>query len=154
MNPEPSVSTSVKGTATALASDAREQTSRLAADTRRRFGSMVSDKKAQTAETFSHLAGAALQAAHRLEEGGQLRLARSAVVLAQKADRIGRYVREKDFRGLAQDAEALARRHRGLFITSTFVAGLVFARFIKSSAQRTRDTARPYDDDLVYGGEA
>jgi len=145
---EPQASASAKDVAVGLASDAKEQTARIAAEAKDHLGSVVDSQRQQAAASIGHFAGAFLQAAHSLDESGQQTLARSALSVAQKADGLSRYVRDKDLRGVASDVESVARRNPALFIGLAFAGGLVLARFLKSSDRRMEPAG-----DLAYAGE-
>jgi hypothetical protein len=49
--------------------------------------------------------------------------------------RIADGLRERDVAELASDVEALARRHPGAFVATGFAAGLLAARFLRTSAE-------------------
>jgi len=51
-------------------------------------------------------------------------------------DRVSRYLRDKDLPALVRDTEGFARRHPDLFLGGSLVAGVLLARFLKSSADR------------------
>jgi hypothetical protein len=61
----------------------------------------------------------------------------AARYVEQAADQIERFsarLREKDVMELLSDAQQLARRRPALFVGAAFAAGLIGARFLKSSA--------------------
>ena len=101
--------------------------------------SMAQQRKADAAERIGRFASAALQAAHTFDESGQETIARAALTVAQKADALSRYAREKDFGEIVDDASGLARRYPAIFIGGTFTAGLLLARFLKASQRRSLD---------------
>lgn len=121
--------------ARSLAADAKGEASRLASEARHRAQSFVEGRKSGAADRVGRVAGALLQAAHSLEEE-QEPLGRYAVSAARSIDDVARYIREADIERLAGDAEAFARRHPTVFIGGAFVAGLVLARFLKSTERR------------------
>jgi hypothetical protein len=139
MNPqEPpaSASQNVKNTAAALASEAKQQTAEMAEQAKTQVASAVESRKAQAADRIGQFAGAVLQAAHTFDESGQKTIARSALSVAQKADDVSRYVRDKDIGDIVDDASAFVRRYPVVFIGATFAAGILLARFLKSSQRR------------------
>ena len=52
------------------------------------------------------------------------------------------YLRERDLEGLLEDVEQFARRRPEVFLAGTFLAGLLLARFLKSSGERAEKPAR------------
>jgi len=133
----------VKSTAAALASEAKQQTAEMAQQAKTQVTSAVESRKAQAADRIGQFAGAVLQAAHTFDESGQKTFARSALSVAQKADDVSRYVREKDIGDIVDDASAFVRRYPAVFIGATFAAGILLARFLKSSQRR------PLEDDFA-----
>ncbi len=97
-------------------------------------GSLIDRQRARAADAVDEVVAAILDGAHRLEEGGQMALARSALSLARRADRVGQYVRARPLHAMVDDASAVARRHPGAFVTSAFAAGLLLGRLARSSS--------------------
>lgn len=120
-----------------VAPGAKQQTTRMAEGAKNQIAAFIHRRRTEAADSIGLLAVAVLQAAHTLDENDQPLFARSALAIAQKADGISRYVREKHLGDIARDTEALARRHPALFASATFTAGLLLARFLKSSRRRS-----------------
>lgn len=57
---------------------------------------------------------------------------------AQQIERFSQYVQRADFREMVDEVEAFARRRPALFIGSAFAAGILAARFLKSSREGQR----------------
>jgi hypothetical protein len=156
MNPVPSPVSGPQETAPAkdaavgLASDAKEQTARIAAEAKNQLGSVVDNQRQQAATSIGHFAGAFLQAAHSLDDSGQQTLARSALSVAQKADDLSRYVRDKDLGAVVDDVKSVARRNPALFIGVALAGGFLLARFLKSSERRMEPSAV---DDFARAGQ-
>jgi hypothetical protein len=125
-------------TAAELASEVSERASRVASGSRRQIGSLIDRQRTGAADALDQLIGVVLEAAHRLEEKGQAPLARSALALARRGDAVSRYVRERPVEAIAGDASELARRHPAVFVGSAFAAGLLLARFARSSSHHSR----------------
>jgi hypothetical protein len=140
----------VRDVAVAAAGEARTQAAQLASEARTRADTIARQQKAQAADALGQVAGAVLQAAHRLDEGGNKTIARSALTFAEKIDRAGRYLRERELADMLEDVEEAARRHPVAFASATFAAGVVAARFLKSSQRRTSTAGPLYDSDLAY----
>jgi len=54
----------------------------------------------------------------------------------QEARKAASHFKEKDLGDLVHDAEGFARRHPDLFLGGSLIAGVLVARFLKSSAER------------------
>jgi hypothetical protein len=70
--------------------------------------------------------------------------------MARQADQMADYLRRADADVLRQDVERLARRQPALVLGGAFVAGLIGARFLKSSERRRQEEGFEYDSDAVY----
>ena len=55
--------------------------------------------------------------------------------LADQVQQVADYLERKDVRAMVSDVESYARRNPAIFIGGAFVAGLLLARFLKSSGQ-------------------
>lgn len=62
---------------------------------------------------------------------------------ASALDRLAGTVRTQDFRRLFGEVEGYARQHPGLFFGGSIAAGLLLARFLKSSAEGQPYASRP-----------
>jgi hypothetical protein len=98
----------------------------------------VDQQKRQAAERLGGLAGALHEAGTKLEEKDQEGFGRYAHRAADQVDRASRYLREKNLRSFVRDTEVWARRHPDLFLGGSLVAGMLLARFLKSSAAHQR----------------
>src|SRR5215218_9095822 len=128
----------VKDQAKGLAGEAKDQTVKMAEQARDHVQELVGRQKDQAANRLGGLAGALREAAHKLHEGDQGGdFGRYADRAAQQVDRLSGYLRDNDLRGFVRDTESFARRRPDLFLGGTFIAGLMLARFLKSSAPET-----------------
>jgi hypothetical protein len=86
----------------------------------------------------------------RLRENQQETVAEYVEKAAAQLERFSENLREKDVSELLQDAQRLARRQPALFIGGSFAVGLLAARFLKSSRERTGDyDYQPYQTDRI-----
>jgi len=99
----------------------------------------VDQRKTTAAESLGTVAQALRGAANTLGEGQTAALREYADGAADQVDKVARYLREKDVQTLARDTETFARRHPEVFLGGAFLAGVLAARFLKSTGQR--DTA-------------
>jgi hypothetical protein len=120
-----------------LASQAKDQTVELAHQAQDQVATLVDQQKKQAAERLGSLAGALHEAAKNLEQKDTEGFGRYAHRAADQVDRASRYLREKDLQGLVRDTETCARRHPDLFLGGSLVAGVLLARFLKSSSRET-----------------
>lgn len=134
---EPGVATGaaevVKGEVQRLAAEAKDETAKVASQAREQATQLVDRTKDQTAQRLGSLATALRQAARQLEQDDAAAFGRYAVLAADQVDKAADYVGGRDLRELVRDTETFARRHPDLFLGGAFVAGVMLARFIKSS---------------------
>jgi len=127
-----------------LASEAKDETKKMAEQARDHVQELVGRQKDQAAERLGGLAGALREAAHKLQEGDQGGdFGRYVDRAAQQVDRLSGYLRDKDLGGFVRDTESFARRRPEVFLGGTLLAGLMLARFLKSSAPERFDRG-PY----------
>ena len=82
------------------------------------------------------------QAGDQLRDQGQgQRIAGLTDAMARQADQAADYLRRADGDVLRQDVERLTRRQPALVLGGAFVAGLIGARFLKSSERRRHEPA-------------
>jgi hypothetical protein len=115
---------------------ARQAAGQMAADLKDKAVTRADEKKDSAAETLGTVAQALRGAAQNLEQGQQAALGTYAQSAAEQVDKVARYLREKDLQGLTRDTETFARRHPELFLGGAFLAGMLAARFVKSSRPR------------------
>jgi polyhydroxyalkanoate synthesis regulator phasin len=123
-----------------LASQAKDQTVEMAHQATDQVTQLVDQQKKQAAERLGGLAGALHEAAKKLEEKDTEGFGRYAHRAADQVDRASRYLREKDLQSFVRDTEGFARRHPDLFLGGTLIAGVLLARFLKSSADREQES--------------
>lgn len=140
-----------------LSAQAREQTAQLAADARRQVRDIVRRRKDRVAARIEALAAALRDAGRRLsdddderagraEHAGVRPLAREgagggilrdcAESAARQVERASSYVRDHEMGDLVEDLEETARAHPVWFLGGSFAAGVLLARFLKSSGRR------------------
>jgi hypothetical protein len=129
-----------------VATEAREETVRLAHDARAEAQGVVHRRKNKVAGRLGSFAAALRDAGHQLEADGGEGIADYADRAAQEVDRAAIYLRESDVGEVVGDVEDLARRRPALFLGGTLLAGFFLARFLKSSGERGRRRPRPAPD--------
>ena len=124
----------VKDEVQRLTTEAREETSRMASQAKEQASQLAARATEQTARRLSSLAGALRQAAQQLDSDDAAGFGRYAGIAAEQVEKASDYLGGKDLRELVRDSETFARRHPDLFLGGAFVAGVLLARFVKSSS--------------------
>jgi hypothetical protein len=124
----------VKDEVQRLAAEARTQTARVAGQAKDEASELVSRTKEQTAQRLGSLASALRVAAQQLEGEDAAGFGRYAGLAADQVDKASGYLSGKDLGELVRDTQTFARRHPDLFLGGAFLAGVMIARFIRSSA--------------------
>jgi hypothetical protein len=139
-----------------LAAEAREETARVAAQAREQAGQLAARATEQTAQRLNSLATALRQAGQQLETDDAAGFGRYAGIAADQVEKASGYLEGKDLGQLVRDTQTFARRHPDLFLGGAFVAGVMLARFIKSSAPETGSSAsayQPFNPPRISGRE-
>jgi hypothetical protein len=126
-----------------LARDAREGTAQVASRALEEAGSRVASRKDEAAGQVGSLASAMRQAGEQLETGDAAFFARYAGVAADELDKVSSWLRGRDLQTIMRDTETFARRHPDIFMGGAFVAGIMLARFLKSSSPATPTELTP-----------
>jgi len=120
-----------------LAEEARRETSKAAGQAGDYVSGLVSRQKDQAADSLGGVAGAIRDVGNRLQEQDQAAgVGQYAMRAADQVDRLSNYLRDRDLNTFFRDTETFARRHPDVFLGGTFLAGLLLARFLKSSSDR------------------
>jgi len=99
-------------------------------------GKYFDENKTRTANCMGRFSESLRSTADRFESEEDRNIAHYTRLVAGKLDDAASYVRERDFSGLRQDTEELARQHPVLFFGGLFALGLATARFLKASGER------------------
>lgn len=144
-----------------LAHDAKRQASRAANQAGDLVSNLVSHQKGQAADRLGGVANTLRDVGNRLSnEADAGPIGEYASKAAEQIDRLSQYLRDRDLNTFFRDSETFARRHPDVFLGGTFLAGLLLARFLKSSGDRSFDgyeggayaTAYPaYPEGYRYG---
>lgn len=137
----------VKDAARQAADEARRQAAHLASDARQAVASQASKLQQKGADyvvrqknflvdEVSHVSAAVRQAAQKLHEEGDDRVASYVEQAASGIEGVGSYLRDRDPSALCDDFETLARRRPEIVYGGLFLAGLGIARFLKASRRR------------------
>lgn len=100
-------------------------------------------RKEELASRISGGGQAVRRAADKLREENDPNIAHYAEFVADRLERAGEYVRNRDFGAMYRDGEAAARRRPEVLFGGMFVAGLAIARFLKASSEREQKSEYP-----------
>lgn len=130
-----------------LASEAKDQTAELAGQAKQQVSTLIADQKHRAADRLGTLAGALRDAGRKLgnDELGT-HVGRYAARAANQVESMSSYVRDTELQTFVRDTGQFARRRPEVFIGGAFLAGLLAARFLKSSSGNARQP------DLRIGG--
>jgi len=134
----------IKEEARNLADQAKQQTLNVAHQAKEQVNQVVSERKEQTAQRLGSFAHALHEAATKLDEEDAGGLGRYAHQAADQVDRLSGYLRNQDVTAFLRDTETFARRHPDVFLGTTFLAGLLVARFFKATSDRRDDEWEVY----------
>jgi uncharacterized protein YjbJ (UPF0337 family) len=135
-----------------LADDAKAETSRMASQAGDMVQDLVGKQKDQAVQRLGSVAGALRDVGNRLQQQDGAGFGQYAVRAADQVDRLSGYLRDRDLKTFVRDTERLARRHPDVFLGGTFLAGLLLARFLKSSSS-SRDEDWEAQDYASHPGQ-
>jgi hypothetical protein len=139
-----------------LAGDAKREASNMASQAGDMVQGLVSKQKDQAAERLGSVAGALRDVGNRLnEQDNAAGFGQYAVRAADQVERLSGYLRDRDLNTFVRDTEGFARRHPDVFLGGTFLAGLLLARFLKSSSSNQDEDwgANAYASNPDYSGQ-
>ena len=120
-------------------------------DARDRAASSLGESKGRVADQIGAVAHAFRRAGDQLRNEGQSdRIAGQTDAMARQAGQAADYLRRADAEIVRQDVERLARRQPALVLGGAFVAGLIGARFLKSSERRRLEGRREFEPEPLY----
>jgi hypothetical protein len=106
-------------------------------------------QKVRASDTLGNLAGAVRGMTQPLRDGGQEQIADAVNKAADGIERWASQLRQQDLDDAVRAVQQFARRQPAMFLGIAFGAGLIAARFLKSSNSRDSGYYRDYDRD--YG---
>jgi len=115
--------------------EAKEYAGKVAGRAKEQGRSLFDRQKDSATKQVDSVVNAFRNTAGQLEGEGQSQTGRYVNMTADRLESFGRRLREKDLDSLVHDAENLSRRAPGAFFAGSLIAGFLFARFLKSSAE-------------------
>jgi hypothetical protein len=113
---------------------------------RERATAQLDAQKGRATEGLDAIAHAVRQTTQQLRNEQQGTLADYIEKVADQLERVSGGIRDKNVNELMRDAQQLARRQPALFIGGSFAAGLLLARFLKSSRRNDTWDDSSWDD--------
>ena len=98
----------------------------------------LSSQKTRATDTLGSVAAAIRQSSQPLRDNNQAMLADYAGKAADQLEQFSLRLRERNLTELMDDAKRFARRQPALFVGVAFAAGVIAARFLKSSPDGQR----------------
>lgn len=130
----------VKEKAGETAERAKRQAQEAAAQAQDEARDALSRQKNSAAAELDGVAHALRQTSNQLHRQDQDVFAEYGHRMADQVERASSYLEEHELDELVDDAQQFARSQPELFLGGAFTLGLLAARFLKSSAPRTRQT--------------
>jgi ElaB/YqjD/DUF883 family membrane-anchored ribosome-binding protein len=106
---------------------------------REKMKSTGAERTSKAAHDLDATAQALRQTGQRLREENKDSLSRYADKAAEQTDRLSQYLRDKDFGQLMSDAEDFIRSRPLLTVGGALVAGVLLARFLKASSEKSEN---------------
>jgi hypothetical protein len=119
-----------------LAGQAQERAQQAAGQASVRLRDQIDQRSSQAADQISTHASDLRSVSDSLREQGKQGPADMAGRLAEQADKVGGYLRDRDSDGLLADAEDFGRRQPWAVAAGGVVLGFAAARFLKASSSR------------------
>jgi hypothetical protein len=113
----------------------------------------IDDQKTRASDTLGSLAGAVRGMTQPLRDGGQGQIAEYANKAADGIERWASQLRQQDLEDAVRAVEQFARRQPAMFLGLAFGAGLIAARFLKSSSPEHayRQYGSRFDETVGFG---
>jgi hypothetical protein len=105
----------------------------------------VDERSTELGGKIGTVAESTRRMAGQMREEGQDGPAGLADQAAERAERVGSYLRDADGDRLLEDLEGFARRQPWAVAAGAFILGVVGARFLKASAERRSDLDGTYE---------
>jgi ElaB/YqjD/DUF883 family membrane-anchored ribosome-binding protein len=120
--------------ATEVAEQAQEKAQQAAAQVQDRLREQIDQRSSQAATQITEQAADLRSVGESLREQGKEGAAKAADQLAQYAEKVGGYLRNKDSHALLSDAEDFGRRQPWAIAVGGLAVGFAASRFLKASS--------------------
>jgi hypothetical protein len=129
-----SVASDAQAKATEVAEQAQEKAHQAAGQVQDKLREQLDQRSSQAATQINEQASDLRSVGESLREQGKDGPAKAADQLAQYAEKVGGYLREKDSNALLADAEDFGRRQPWALAAGGIVLGFAASRFLKASS--------------------
>jgi hypothetical protein len=147
---------------TDLGREARQAAAGVVDQAQEQVKTQLARGKERATSSLESVADALRTTGQNLRDGDQATIGGYAEQLAEKLSRVSGYLQNREIEQLTREVEDTARRQPALFLGGAFVAGLLIARFFKSSQEPSLATSSypmtysgAYDQSMspsTYGG--
>ena len=121
---------------------AKDQAQQAAGQAKSTMRSQVDQRSTEAGERVGGVASDARSVAEQLRQQGKDQPAKLAEQAADRAERLGDYLKNSDADRILQDVEDFGRRQPWAVIAGGVALGLVASRFLKASSTRRYDERR------------
>ena len=121
--------------ASALGRKATDGAKQLASSAQSTAQQRIDRSRQDAASTLTSVASTLKSSSSQLRDGDQPMASEYIERAAQQIERVAEYVQNADMGKMMSEVEDFARRRPAVFIGSAFAAGLLAARFLKSSRE-------------------
>jgi ElaB/YqjD/DUF883 family membrane-anchored ribosome-binding protein len=121
---------------------AREQAQQAAGQAKSTLRTQVDQRSTQAGERVGSFASDARSVGEQLRQQGKEQPAKLAEQAADRAERVGDYLKNNDADRILRDVEDFGRRQPWVVIAGGVALGLVASRFLKASSSRRYDEYR------------
>ena len=149
-------STDSGSTAEQAKEKAKEQAQQAAGQAKTTLRSQVDQRSTQAGERVGGFASDARSVGEQLRQQGKEQPAKLAEQAAERAERLGDYLKNNDADRILGDVEDFGRRQPWVVIAGGVAVGLVASRFLKASSSRRYEQRRQSTAQLparTYAGE-
>jgi gas vesicle protein len=133
----------VKDKATEVAGQAQEKAQQAADQAKSRAAQEIDQRSTQAGEQVATTAEDLRSVAEQLRSQGKDTPAKLAEQAADRAERVGGYLRDADSDRLLSDLEDVARRQPWTVVAGGMVLGFAAARFLKASSSQRYQQRQP-----------
>ena len=146
-------STESGSTAEQAKEKAKEQAQQAAGQARSTLRSQVDQRSTQAGERVGTVASDARSIGEQLRQQGKEQPAKLADQAADRAERLGDYLKNNDADRILGDVEDFGRRQPWVVIAGGVALGIVASRFLKASSSRRYEERRAQLPARTYAGE-
>src|SRR5215208_7220424 len=118
----------------------QETAQQAAGQARGQIRRQVDERSTQAGEQVTSTAGDVRSVAQQLREQGKEQPARIAEQAADRAERLGSYLKQSDGEAILRDVEDFGRRQPWAVMAGGLAAGFLASRFLKASSSRRAQT--------------